>query len=184
MTDTELLVQLQNSSGATYERAFGQLVHLYGNRLYQHLQGMLGNTTDAEDVLQDVLVKVYRNVGNFQRKSQLYTWLYRIATNEALTFLDKRKRKLGIIRPTDTIPDHRREGSAAQDGPDEATIKRKLQEAIDRLPTKQKQVFCLRYFDEKNYQEIAAITGTSMGGLKASYHHAVRKIEAYLKAEN
>ena len=130
-------------------------------------------------MLQNCLLKFYRSIGSFQRKSKLYTWLYRIAINESITYLNKQKR-----RSTDSI-DREELGLAntleADTYFDPALIQKRLQLALATLPEKQRQVFQLRYFEEKGYKEMAVILDTSVGGLKASYHHAVKKIEGYFK---
>ena len=136
---------------------------------------------DANDVIQNVFVKVYRSIGNFEGKSKLYTWLYRIATNEAITFLNKKKRRqTSSIDEEETDlanrleADHYFDGNAAQ---------LRLQQALVTLPTKQRLVFNMRYFDEMSYKDISSSLNTSVGALKASYHHAVKKVEAFLKEE-
>lgn len=179
MTDKELLVLLANEE--TAEHGFRLLVSTYGDRLYQHLHRMLNKHDDANDVLQNTLVKVFRNHASFKGSSKLYTWLYRIATNEALSFLAKQKRQPRIVNPiaddgfdwTDRL---RAEPELSGD-----YIRQRLQAAIEQLPPKQRAVFSLRYFEEKSYQEMSDIFSTSVGSLKASYHHAVKKIERFLR---
>ena len=157
-------------------------MNLYQERLYWHIRRMVHGHDDANDVLQNCLVKVFRNIGKFEQKSQLYTWLYRIATNEAITFL--RKQKKGALSLDDEEM-HAANQLAADSFFDGSKAQRLLQEAIQLLPEKQKQVFNLRYFEEMPYQEMSELLETSPGALKASYHHAVKKIEDYLrKAES
>jgi len=178
MTDKKILGFLTETS--QQERGFRLLVDTYGDRLYQHIRRMLGSHEDADDVLQNTLVKVYRNISKFKGNSQLYTWLYRIATNETLTYLDRKKRRNALFLNNQAdvyLTMSRQKASHEVDG---AFIKKRLQQAMNTLPAKQKMVFSLRYFEEKPYQEIADLTGTSVGALKASYHHAVRKIETFL----
>ncbi|PHN04025.1 RNA polymerase subunit sigma-70 [Flavilitoribacter nigricans DSM 23189 = NBRC 102662] len=150
----------------------------YQERLYLHIRRMVGEHEDANDVLQNCLVKVYRNIGSFKAQSALYTWLYRIATNEAMTFLRKRQRHVNKLQPEDEATAGRQlRADAWMDG---EAVQEHLQRALETLPDRQKQVFVMRYYDELSYAEIAGILKTSVGGLKASYHHAVKKIEHYL----
>lgn len=157
---------------------FEDLVSEYKERLYWHIRRMVISHEDADDVLQNTFIKVFKNLNNFQGDSQVYTWLYRIATNESLTFIKKRNRTTHISNEelheslvTNLTSDPYFNGDDAQ---------LKLQQAIDTLPTKQKQVFVMKYFDELQYNEISEIVGTSEGALKASYHHAVKKITEYV----
>lgn len=179
MTDADLLALLR--SPAQRERGYQLLVAAYGERLYQHIYHLVHQPQDAEDVLQNVLVKVYRGVDNFKGASRLYTWLYRIATNEALSFLDRKKRKRGWLTSLSSPSLTHYQPPGAVDGPSSEEIETRLTMALDTLPPKQKAVFCLRYYEAHSYQEMAEIMDTSVGALKASYHHAVRKIEAQLK---
>jgi RNA polymerase sigma-70 factor (ECF subfamily) len=179
MTDEQLLDMLTDPSQR--ERAYQILVSTYGERLYQHLYNMLHQAQDAEDVLQNVLVKVYRNITRFKREAKLYTWLYRIATNEALSFLDRKNRKRGWLTSLSSPGLVHYEPPGADDGPSSSEVKARLEAALAQLPPKQKAVFCLRYYEEQSYQQIADTLGTSIGALKASYHHAVKKIEASLR---
>lgn len=163
---------------ATQQRGFRLLVETYQERLYWHIRRMVIEHEDANDVLQNCLVKVFRSIGKFQKQSKLYTWLYRIATNEALTFLNKKKRiAVSSIDNEEAVYVEQLKADVHFDGND---AQYKLQIAIQQLPNKQKLVFNMRYFDEMPYANIAKITGTSIGGLKASYHHAVKKIEDFI----
>lgn len=152
------------------------LMRTYQNRLYGHLRRMLGNHPDADDALQNTLVKVWKNFDQFRGDAALYTWLFRIATNEALTQIEKRKHTRHHI-PLNESPLR-----AVHDGPGSEEIARRLQDAIATLPPRQRQVFDLKYFEELTYEEIATLTQTSVGALKASYFHAVKKIESALGA--
>ena len=164
-----------------YEQGFRLLMEKYQERLYWHIRRMVREHEDANDVIQDCFVKVYRNIHLFEGKSQLYTWLYRIATNEALTFLKKEQRQsTAAIGDGEGGLGNRLHADAYFDG-DEA--QRRLQRALEKLPEKQRLVFNMRYFDELSYKDISGILDTSVGALKASYHHAVKKIEAFFKAE-
>lgn len=165
----------------TYERGFRLLMEKYQERLYWHIRQLVYEHEDANDVIQNCFLKVYRNIHNFERKSKLYTWLYRIATNEALTFLKKKQRRsaASIDEPEGQWAQNLR-ADAYFDG-DEAQVR--LQRAMAALPEKQRLVFNMRYFEELSYKDMSAILDTSVGALKASYHHAVKKIEAFFKAE-
>lgn len=142
---------------------------------------MVINHDDADDVVQEVFMKVYKNLDTFREASQLYTWIYRIATNEALTFLNKRKKRLaiGIDDINNELENHLSSGNYISG--DE--IQMKLQKALLTLPDKQRLVFNMKYFDDMKYDDISEITGTSVGALKASYHLAVKKIENYLSED-
>lgn len=175
--EQELLQQLQMP--LSFERAFSQLVQQYQERLYWHLRGMLGPHEEADEVLQNTFIKVYKGIDKFRGQSKLYTWLYRIATNEALSHLRKRKR-----HRTESLEllDHQAPAQADSYLPAE-DIQNLLQEAIALLPDRQRQVFLLRYYDEMPYQDMAEVLELSVGSLKASYHHAVKKIENYIKQQ-
>ena len=161
------------------EMAFNQLVLKYQERMYWHIRKIVLDHDDTDDVLQNTMIKVWRSLGSFRSESGLYTWLYRITTNEALSFL-KQKKKKSFATWVDM------EGKMSEDleadpwfNGDE--IQLKLQKAILKLPEKQRIVFNMKYFDEMKYEEMSGILGTSVGALKASYHHAVKKIEAMLE---
>lgn len=159
-------------------RGFRLLVETYSKRLYWHIRRLVILHEDADDALQNTFINAWKNIGNFRNESALYTWLYTIATNEALTLINKRKRNSALS--LDDIGSYlatSAEGSTWFDG-DEAQVK--LQNAILQLPEKQRIVFNLRYFDEMPYEEMSKVLGTSEGALKASYHHAVKKIEEML----
>ncbi|MEO2080561.1 MULTISPECIES: RNA polymerase sigma factor [Leeuwenhoekiella] len=159
---------------------FEDLVSQYKERLYWHIRRMVISHDDADDVLQNTFIKVYKNLHNFNGESQIYTWLYRIATNESLTFIKKRKRttQIGSEELKESLVANLT--SDPYFNGDEAQLT--LQKAIDTLPAKQKQVFVMKYFDELQYNEISEILDTSEGALKASYHHAVKKITEYVTA--
>jgi RNA polymerase sigma-70 factor (ECF subfamily) len=162
------------------ERGFRALLEAYQERLYWHVRRMVTEHEDANDVLQNTFVKVYRNIGSFRQQSKLYTWLYRIATNESLTFLEKRKRRTSLaLDEEESGLANRLEADSYFDG-DEAQVR--LQQALQTLPDKQRLVFNMRYFDEMSYQDISESLDTSVGALKASYHHAAKKIEKYILA--
>lgn len=152
----------------------------YQERLYWHVRKLVIEHEDANDVIQNCFIKVFRSIDKFEGKSKLYTWLYRIATNEALTYLTKKKRKA-----TASIDAEEQQQLMSQLQADQyfdgSEVQYKLQQALARLPEKQKVVFNLRYFEEMSYKEMAEVLDTSVGALKASYHHAVKKIEGFFK---
>ena len=174
--DLELLAQFRQPD--TRERAYTAIVKKYQERLYWHIRRMVVNHEDANDVLQNVFIRVWNGLENFREDAKLYTWLYRIATNECLSFLEQQKKKASV-----SLSDVE-EGLANQVRADKdfdpKKIEWKLQVAIQRLPEKQRIVFSLRYYDEMPYEEMSKVLDTSEGALKASYHHAVKKIEDYL----
>lgn len=163
------------------QAAFEVLVDTYKERLYWHIRRIVLNHDDTDDVLQNTFIKVYKNIGGFKGDSKLYSWMYRIATNEALTFLKGKSKRLGISdrELQDSIVDNL-QADVYFEGDN---IQLKLQKAIAVLPEKQKLVFNMKYFEELKYDEISEILETSVGGLKASYHLAVKKIEAFLKED-
>ena len=163
----------------TQSQAFEVLVNTYKERLYWHIRRIVLNHDDTDDVLQNTFIKVYKNIHGFKGDSKLYSWMYRIATNESLTFLKSKSKKLGV---SDQELQERMIGNLEADVYFEGDeIQLKLQKAIASLPEKQKLVFNMKYFEELKYEEISEILDTSVGGLKASYHLAVKKIEGYLK---
>ncbi|WP_344929296.1 RNA polymerase sigma factor [Aquimarina addita] len=176
--EKKLLIALQND--VNINAAFTELVTLYKERLYWHIRNMVKNHNDADDVLQNVFIKVYKNIQKFKGESKLYSWMYRIATNESITFLNKRAKKFNISNEElkQQLIDNL-ESDVYFEGDE---IQLKLQKAIATLPPKQQQVFNMKYFQELKYQEISEILETSEGALKASYHLASKKIEAFLKA--
>lgn len=177
LEDHELLAAFKEDS--TKEWAFTQIVKKYQERLYWHIRRMVVSHDDADDVLQNVFIKVWRYLENFRADAQLYTWLYRIGTNEAISFLNKEKKRKSIsISDEDTGLENT---LRAEKGFNVQEIEWKLQLAIQSLPEKQRIVFSLRYYDEMPYAEMSEVLETSTGALKASYHHAVKKVEEYLK---
>ena len=146
--------------------------------MYWHIRKMVISHEDADDVLQEVFVKVYKNLNGFREASQLYTWIYRIATNESLTHLNRKKKRQGLAYDDINQELENNLVSGSYISGDE--IQMKLQKALLTLPDKQRLVFNMKYFDDLKYDEIAKITGTSVGALKASYHLAVKKLEQHL----
>jgi RNA polymerase sigma factor (sigma-70 family) len=162
----------------TQNQAFQRLMQDFQRPLYVHIRNIVLNHDDTDDVLQNTFVKVFQNLKNFKGESKLFTWMYRIATNEALTFLNQKAKKSGIssVELQNKAIDNLK-ADIYFDG-DEIQIK--LQKAIAALPEKQQLVFKMKYFEDLKYEEISEIVGTSVGALKASYHHAVKKIEAFV----
>ncbi len=154
------------------------LVRGYQQRVYWHVRKMVIDHDDADDLTQEVFIKVHRYIDTFREDAQLFTWIYRIATNECLTFLDKKKRRFFLpIGDVEGELTRKLDTSAHLSGDE---IQLKLQKALLKLPDKQRLVFNMKYFEDLTYEEIAQITTTSVGALKASYHHAVKKIEEFL----
>ncbi|HEX3024399.1 MAG TPA: RNA polymerase sigma factor [Chitinophagaceae bacterium] len=174
--DKELLVQFNQPD--LKEAAFTAIIKKYQEKLYWHIRRMLVDHDDTNDVLQNVFMKVWKGLENFREDSRLYTWLYRIATNECLTFLDQQKRKASVS--LDEGESGLSNKVLADTGFDANKLEWKLQLAIQNLPEKQRLVFNLRYYDEMPYEEMSRILDTSEGALKASYHHAAKKIEDFI----
>jgi RNA polymerase sigma-70 factor (ECF subfamily) len=176
IAETSLIEQLKNP--LSQEQAFRELMSLYKERLYWHIRKIVISHDDTDDVLQNTFIKVYRNINNFKAECKLYSWMYRIATNESLTFITNRAKQNKV----DTNEMHLKlvenlEADVYFEGDD---IQIKLQKAITTLPQKQRLVFNMKYFDNMKYRDMSEILETSVGALKASYHHAVKKIESYL----
>lgn len=162
----------------TQNEAFRKLLQLYQKPLYNHIRNMVLNHDDADDVLQNTFIKIFSNLKNFKGDSKLFSWMYRIATNEAITFMQQRAKKQGISNEeVQQKAINKLESDVFFDGNE---IQLKLQKAIAILPEKQQLVFKMRYFEELKYEEMSEILITSVGALKASYHIAVKKIEEYL----
>jgi RNA polymerase sigma-70 factor (ECF subfamily) len=176
-SDAELLLQFKNP--ATKESAFTSLIKKYQEKLYWHIRRMVVDHDDANDVLQNVFIRVWNGLENFREDSQLYTWLYRIATNESLTFLEGQKKRAAVS--FSDVESGLSNKIKADKHFDATKLEWKLQLAIQQLPEKQRAVFALRYYDEMPYEEMSRMLDTSEGALKASYHHAVKKIEEYIK---
>ncbi len=175
--DKELLFQFKQA--ATKERAFTAIIKKYQEKLYWHVRRLVVDHDDANDVLQNMFIKVWNGLENFREDSQLYTWLYRIATNEGLSFLEQQKRRSTVS--LSDVESGLSNKVKADTHFDANKLEWKLQVAIQQLPEKQRIVFNLRYFDELPYQEMSRILDTSEGALKASYHHAAKKIEEFIK---
>jgi RNA polymerase sigma factor (sigma-70 family) len=158
-------------------QGYRMLVQKFKEKLYWHIRRLVQHHDDADDVLQNTFMKVVRNIEGFQQQSSLYTWMFRIATNESLNFIKNKK-----TRTTIEMDDMVYFKSAGESLMDSAKILNLLQIAIQNLPEKQRLVFNMRYYDEMSYKDMSEITETSEGALKASYHHAVKKIEDFLKS--
>ena len=174
--DKELLLMFHDP--ATKEQGFTAIVKKYQEKLYWHIRRMVITHDDANDVLQNMFIKVWKGLENFREDSQLYTWLYRIATNECLTYLEQQKKRSSIsLSDVENGLSNRLKSDTNFDA---NRLEWKLQLGIQQLPEKQRIVFNLRYYDEMPYDEMSKVLGTSAGALKASYHHAAKKIEEYI----
>ena len=176
--EQEFIKQLLNPK--TQNNAFQQLLQDYQKPLYNHIRNIVLNHDDADDVLQNTFIKIFQNVKNFKGESKLFSWMYRIATNEALTFLKQKSKISGIS--SETLQNKTIDNLEADVFFDGNEIQIKLQKAIALLPEKQQIIFKMKYFQELKYEEISEILGTTVGGLKASYHLAVKKIEAFVSS--
>lgn len=177
--EKELIQALQDT--ARRDAAFSVLVKLYSKQLYWQIRRMVLNHDDSDDILQNTFIKVLNSIHNFRGDSQLSTWLHRIAINETLTFLNHKQ--------AETVSLDSEEGSIAEQLESDSLFSGShadalLQEAITRLPQKQRLIFNMKYYDDMKYEQISEILGTSVGALKASYHIAVKKIESYLLENN
>jgi len=176
MADELLLQQFRIEN--TKEAGFTAILKKYQEKLYWHIRSMVVDHDDANDVLQNVSIKIWNGLANFREDARLYTWLYRIATNESLSFIEQKKRKASIS--LSDVEEGLSNTIKADKDFDARKLEWKLQLAIQQLPEKQRVVFNLRYFEEMPYQEISQVLDTSEGALKASYHHAVKKIEDFI----
>lgn len=165
----------------TRQGAFKAIVQKYQKRTYWHIRRIVIDHDDADDVVQNTFIKIWENLINFREDAQLYTWIFRIATNESLLFLNKKKsgRNISLDDVDYDLADKLETGSYFNGN----TAERKLQTAILRLPEKQRLVFNMKYYENLKYEEMEQILGTSVGALKASYHHAVKKIEEFVKLD-
>jgi RNA polymerase sigma-70 factor (ECF subfamily) len=162
-----------------YEQAFNAIVDAYSERLYWHLRKFIFNHEDTDDLLQEVFLKIWRALPFFRGDSQIFTWAYRIATNEALNFLNRSKSKALIdVEVADAMISEKMDEDPYFSG---TAMQRELYKAVQTLPEKQRVVFNLRYYDEMKYEDMSKITGTSVGALKASYHHAYNKVSEIMK---
>ncbi|MBP0903311.1 RNA polymerase sigma factor [Mariniflexile gromovii] len=174
--EVQLLEALKSESHK--ERAFRELITLYKERLYWHIRNIVKSHDDTDDVLQNTFIKIYKNIHNFKGDSKLFSWMYRIATNEAITFINQNAKRLQTTsEEVQSIAISKLSSDVYFEGD---AIQLKLQKAIATLPEKQQLVFNMKYFQDLKYSEMSDILETSEGALKASYHIAVKKIEAYL----
>ncbi|GHB49287.1 RNA polymerase sigma factor [Mongoliitalea lutea] len=179
LTDLELLELIQNPS--TKEKGFRLLIETYQRRVYGIVRKMVLIHEDADDITQNTFIKAFRNIHKFQQNSSLFTWLFRIATNESLTFLENKKKRFFFpVEDYQEVLENYLDQSFTLT---EDEISLKLQKALLKIPEKQRLVFNLKYYEDLSYEEISKITDTSIGALKASYHHAVKKIESILTNE-
>jgi RNA polymerase sigma factor (sigma-70 family) len=177
LEDKDLLLKIRHPDTRSY--GFNLLVRQYQQRVYWHVRKMVIDHDDADDLTQEVFIKIHKYIDGFREDSQLFTWIYRIATNECLSFLNKKKRRFFL--PIEDITEQLTSKIDSSPDMDGDEIQKTLQKAILRLPDKQRLVFNMKYFDDLSYEDMANITKTSVGALKASYHHAVKKIEGFLE---
>lgn len=173
MEDHELLSKIRQPETRNY--GFNMLVRTYQQRVYAHVRKMVIDHDDADDLTQETFIKIHKYIDGFREDAQLFTWIYRIATNECLTFLQKKKRRFFL--PIGDVAGELSAKLDANPGLSGDEIQLKLQKALLQLPDKQRLVFNMKYFEDLTYEQIAEITQTSVGALKASYHYAVKKIE-------
>ena len=171
--EKSLIDQLQNPKTAS--QAFDTMMRAYGEPIYWHIRKMVVNHDDASDLLQNTFIKAWNNLDHFRGDAKISTWLYKIAINESINFINKERTRNNVsVDGDDSFLLNNLEADEYFDGDE---LKLELQKAIAKLPEKQRLVFNMRYFDEMKYEQISEILGTSVGALKASYHHAVKKIE-------
>lgn len=176
LEDKELVQKFVNPDTRNF--AYNQLVRKYQQKVYWHIRKMVIDHDDADDLTQETFIKIWKNLENFRQESQLYTWIYRIATNECLNFLSSKRRKFFL--PLNDVAAELSEKIDATPTLAGEEIQKQLQKALLKLPDKQRLVFNMRYYDDLTYEQISEIVGTSVGALKASYHLAVKKIEDFL----
>ncbi len=176
LEDKELLVKIRHPETRSY--GFNLLVREYQKRIYWHVRKMVIDHDDADDITQEVFIKIHKSIEKFREDAQLYTWIYRIATNECLTFLQRKKKRFFL--PIGDLEGELTAKLTSSTHISGEEVQFKLQKALLKLPDKQRLVFNMKYFDDMPYEQIAQITDTSVGALKASYHHAVKKIESFL----
>lgn len=179
ISDKELLIKFRDTN--TRDEAFRLLVNKYQQRIYWHIRRMVIDHDDANDVVQNTFIKAWKGLSNFREDAKLYTWLYRIGSNESITFLNKKKKQNNVS--LDDIQQNLANSlqSDVYFNGDETQLK--LQQAILTLPEKQRLVFNMKYYDEMKYEEISEALGTSVGALKSSYHYAVKKIESFFSED-
>ena len=178
MEEKDFIQKLLNPK--TQNEAFQMLLSQYQRPLYHHIRNIVLNHDDADDVLQNTFIKVFQHLKGFKGDSKLFSWMYRIATNEAITFINQKAKRNGTT--SEALQSKIVENLKADSFFDGTEIQIKLQKAIVTLPEKQQLVFKMKYFEEIKYEDMSEILGTSVGALKASYHHAVKKIENYVNS--
>ncbi len=178
-TDSELLNLFRVSESRN--QAFNLLMRRYQQKVYYHVRRIVIDHDDANDVVQNTFIKAWNGLDNFREDSQFFTWIYRIATNESLTFL--KKKRTAFFIPMINVEKKLAEQLESDVLMNADALEMKLQKAILTLPEKQRVVFNLRYYDEMKYEDMSEVLGTSVGALKASYHHAMKKIENYIKGD-
>jgi RNA polymerase sigma-70 factor (ECF subfamily) len=179
LEDKDLLDRIRNPESRNV--GFNMLVQKYQRKVYWHIRKMVISHEEADDLTQDVFIKIHKHIINFREDSQLYTWIYRIATNECLNYL--KRKKLRFFLPIGDLQGELEAKLVSSSYVSGDEVQLRLQKALLTLPDKQRLVFNMKYFDDLSYDEIADITGTSVGALKASYHLAVKKIEDHLKKD-
>jgi RNA polymerase sigma-70 factor (ECF subfamily) len=177
LSDREILDQFSKPETRNY--AFNLLVRQYQQRLYWHIRKMVIDHDDTDDILQNVFIKAFNGLSNFREDSKIFTWLYRIATNECITFLNNKKKRFFI--PMVDVENQLSQNLENDSYFNGDRIQMRLQQAILTLPEKQRLVFNMKYYEDMKYEDMSEILGTSVGALKASYHHAVKKIEEFMK---
>ncbi len=178
--DDEILAKFANER--TRNEAFNLLLSKYQEKIYWHVRRLVIDHDDTDDLVQEVFIKVWKNLEKFRSDSKLYTWIYRIATNESITFLNKKKQRNNT--PLDEVSEELAESLVASSYFNGDKIQMKLQQALLTLPEKQRLIFNMKYFDEMKYDEISEVLGTTVGALKASFHIAVKKIEVFMLNED
>jgi RNA polymerase sigma-70 factor (ECF subfamily) len=179
LSDQDIIIQFKEVS--LKEAAFTELVKRHQKKVYYQIKRMVQEHADADDIAQSVWIKVWEKLDGFKMESEFTTWLFRIAYNETLNFIAKNARR--GISSNEAGDDSEQGNYTNENGPTEAHIQIKLEQAISQLPEKQKFVFLLRYYEEFDYEKIASITGTSVGGAKANYHQAIKKMQEFVKAD-
>lgn len=178
-TEIELVEMLRNPH--TRERGFRLLLSTYGDKLYWHIRRIVVSREDAEDAMQETSVKIFSKLGSFKGDSTLFTWIYTIATNEALQVLRRRCSLFRSIDDDDGLKEKLRDTLYAENEPESGAAEVLFQEALLKLPTQQRLAFNMRYYDELSYEEISSITGKNVSTLKSNYHFAVEKVKNYIK---
>ena len=176
MSDEDIVKLFHSGNGE--DKAFRALVAKYGERLYWHIRKIVIDHDDSDDVLQNTFIKIWRGLKEFRYEAKLFTWMYRVATNEAINFLNEKRRKTyGNSQEITPMLENQLESDTFFCGD---SIQCELQKAVLKLPERQRLVFNMKYFDDMKYEDMSEIFGTSVGALKASYHHAVKKVEEFL----